>query len=125
MFRDALTTGGGEGAKMKDFEIREISGQKVFVKEIRPTFFLFNDVFVYVCDEFLPIPDEDIMSFLDRKNDPIFPYPGAANEAVIVVTLLKSGRFCESPAVLGQLKEEAAIDDARRAYDEYKTWAGI
>lgn len=107
-----------------NYEIRNINGQDVFVKNISDDFWLINDVYVLVCDGY-ELTDIHVLSLLSAKNRPVFPYCGAEKGCVLVVSKLNDGSFVEEQAFLSELTDETISPLARRAYDEYKSWAGI
>jgi hypothetical protein len=108
---------------MKPYEIRQIDGQDIFVKEIDSDFYLFNDTLVSVFPGY-PMSDQRILSFLQRREDKVFPYGGAGKGEVLVVGTSGSDTVC-SVFFLSEMIDQGRAELARRAYDEYKKWAGI
>ena len=109
------------------YEIRRIHGQDIFVKRIRDDFWLINDVFVNVDCKGVDMTSADrILSLLDFKDDPLFPYEGADKD--VVISLSKSAldnSISASNNISLFCFDNDIIRDARRAFDEYKSWARI
>ena len=107
------------------YQIRHIAGTAIFVKKICHNVWLFNDVFVSIFDGY-ELTDDAIFGFLDAKNDEFFPYGGAENDCVIGLSLsATSDDVIEGQYKLHDLGDDIFVRRARRAYGEYKSWAGI
>lgn len=108
----------------ENIEIRNIEGQDVFIGKITDGLYLYNDVFVYSCPERV-ITDEDILHFLDAKNDPFFPYAGSDKGEIIAITKLDDGSFMSCKSDISSFDDGKFEACARSTLDEYKTWAGV
>lgn len=107
-----------------DYEIRKIIGQDVFVKEIGSHFWLINNVYVLAYDGY-QLLDSDIIDYLDAENDDMLLYEGADKECVLHIFKTNSSPYvCEEYCYLSELSDKLMAAEARRAYDEYKSWAG-
>ena len=107
----------------KNYEIRVINGRKVFIKNIVDNFWLFNDVYADLCDDF-KVTDSVINDFLQMKDEPIFPYGGAENGKILVQGHSKTGYYL-AESCLSNCSTEIIRKKAEDAYHEYKSWAGI
>jgi hypothetical protein len=108
-----------------NYEIRKINGQDVFVKEIGNHFWLINNVYVLAYDGY-QLSDFDIIDYLDAENDDMLPYKGADKECVLhIFKTNDSSDVCEEHCYLSELSDKSMAVEARRAYDEYKSWAGV
>lgn len=107
----------------KDYEVRTINGEKVFVKNIVNNFWLFNDVYIHLLDEVV-VDDNLISRSLDMKNDEILPYPGADSGYILFQSKV-NGEHTLSFCLVTAYKDNTITRKALEAYDEYRRWAGI
>lgn len=107
----------------KNYEIRVIDGQKVFVKNIVDNFWLFNDVYVHFCDDF-KVTDDVISHMLGKKDDEFFPYHGASGGNILVQWKCPDG-YAFGEYRLLDCRDDGIRKKAEEVYDEYKSWAGV
>lgn len=110
---------------MADFEVRDIQGQKVFIREFKPRFFLINNMFVYA-DPRYELDDEAITLCLEKLSDPYFPCKSAEEGCVLTLDYNEDNQeFYVGQWYLSEFTDATVELAAKEAYDEYKRWAGI
>lgn len=106
------------------YEIRNINGKNVFVKNIVDNFWLFNDVFAYLHND-TQVTDELIDGLLEKKNDIIFPYKGAEDGYVLIEGKHDDGTYYMFESNLAHLIDADIVKMAKAVYDEYRDWAKV
>ena len=104
----------------QNYEIRNVNGEPVFVKNIKDNFWLFNDMYVVVAGDY-EVTDKTVEKFLYWKTDEFFPYGGIEDENVLVEWKGRDGYVMEE-FYLGSSTDTDLIKKARLAYEEYQNW---
>ena len=105
----------------QNYEIRNINGKKIFVKDIGFGLWLFDDVIVCFT-KFHEISDDDIISCIDAKNRKILPYKGSKDGWVMVLTPLDDGFFEASECHIDDFQNSDITNLINDALDTYKLY---
>ena len=107
--------------------IQKINGQDVLISKLSSRLWLINDVLVFIGNDEFEMTDKDAESFLQSKNDPIFPYKGVDNGYMLHVSMkLDKNEYLVNPncRMSGFLNaQESSM--AKEAYNGYKSRTGI
>ena len=108
-----------------NYEIRKINGQDVFIGKIASGFYLVNDVYLFVFEEFV-LSDTNILFVLDCKKDIVYPYGGAAKDEVMALAESPiSDKMLRMHYSLESLFPDNVVEAARSMYRKYVEWAKI
>jgi hypothetical protein len=108
---------------MKPYEIREVDQQRVFVKEIRPGFYLCNNTLILLAEP-VDLPESRIRWVLDGGNPYMTPYEGADKGFIIAFEgPMESGRYVVTSDIhVDQFGEPELSHDVEEAVAEYQKW---
>lgn len=106
---------------LQDYEIRNIDGKEIFVKDIGFGLWLFDDVIVCFT-KFHEVSDDDIMFCIVAKNREILPYRGSKDGWVMVLTPLDDGFFETSECHIDDFQDSNITNLINGALDMYRQY---